>query len=94
MKIIFADQLTPKIESGPSGGIESCQARITVPAAVQPAPASTNRTPFPSSTRTPTEAAASSSSRIACNDVPRRLRKSRNRITSRAAAAASAAQYV
>ena len=31
MKIIFADQLTPKIESGPSGRIESCQARITAP---------------------------------------------------------------
>jgi len=65
MKIIFADQLTPKIESGPSGGIDSCHARITVPAAVQPAPASTKSTPFPSNTRTPTDAAAASSSRIA-----------------------------
>ena len=69
-------------------------ASVSAPAAPQPRAASTYSTRLPSITRTPTEAAASSSSRMACSDAPRRLRRSTKTATSGAPRSASVSQYV
>ena len=73
MKIMYAVHLTPKIEFGwkvEEGGQPH-----------RPRSAAADRgqhedDPLPRRTRTPTDRAASSSSRIACSDAPRRLRSS------------------
>src|SRR6201993_694769 len=50
--------------------MNSVLATISTPAAPQPKPASTNKRRLRAATRTPRERAASSSSRIACSEVP------------------------
>ena len=67
MKIMYAVHCTLKIDVG---SMKSVFASVIAPAAPQPAAASTNSTRLPAITRTPTDAAASSSSRIACSDAP------------------------
>ena len=75
MKIIFAVQLTPKIESGPSGKRQLFGEDHGARGAAAGA-GDDEEDPLAGSTRTPTEAAASSSSRIACSEAPSRLRSS------------------
>ncbi len=58
--------------------MKSVLASVIAPAAPQPAAATTKRIRLPATTRTPSDAAACSSSLIAWSDAPSRLRSSTN----------------
>ena len=80
------------IEKIEVGSMKSVFASVAAPAAPQPSAARTNSTVLHSVTRTPSERAASSSSRIACSDAPSGLRSRANTTTSEITAAPSAHQ--
>ena len=89
MKIMYAVHCTLKIDVG---WMKSVLARVSAPAAPQPIPARTKRMRLPATTRTPTDAAAASSSRIAWSDAPRGLRSRTKSTTISSAVAPSAHQ--
>ena len=64
------------------------------PAAPHPKPARTNSKRFRAATRTPSERAASSSSRIACSDAPSGERSRKKTAARKTAVKASANQSV
>ena len=89
MKIIIAVHWTEKIVFG---WMNSVLARIAAPAAPQPVLVRTKITRLLERTRTPSDAAADSSSRIAWRAAPMRLRSRTNRTMRAPTATASAHQ--